>query len=174
MRLPVVAALLALVCAAAQAHAQATPAAPAPAAAPTPPPPPAPYGMPIGYDTASKALNAALAEGRKNGWKLAIAVVEPSGELVAFAKDEGAGYGATDVAIGKARSSARFGRETRVLAESFNNGRLWPLAIDGLIPVEGGVPIVIGGRTVGAIGVSGASAAQDGQAAKAGAAAVAG
>ena len=152
-------------------------AQPAPAAlavAPAPPPPPAPYGMPIGYEAARKVLDAALAEGRRNGWKLAIAVVEPSGELVAFARDEGAGYGAADVARDKARSAARFGRETRVLAESFNNGRLWPLAIDGLIPVEGGVPIVVGGRTIGAVGVSGASAAQDGQAAKAGVAALAG
>ena len=172
-RISVVVALLALVTAAAQAHAQATPPAPAPVATPAPPPP-APYGMPIGYETAMKAMNAALAEARRNNWKMAIAVVEPSGELVAFAKDEGAGYAAVPVAMDKARTAARFARETKAFSEGFNNGRLWPLVVDGMVPVEGGVPIVIGGRTVGAIGVSGASAAQDGQVAKAGAAAVAG
>lgn len=149
----------------------AQPAA-APAPAQTPAPAPAPYGMPIGYETARQAVDAALAEARRNGWKVAITVVEPSGELVAFAKDEGAGYAAVPVSMDKARTAARFARETRAFAEGFNSGRLWPLVVDGMVPVEGGIPIVIGGRTVGAIGVSGVTAAQDGQVARAGAEAV--
>ncbi len=160
---------------AACAAALVAPAAQAQTAAPAPLPPPAdpaPYGMPIGYEDARKVLDAALAEARRNGWKLAIAVVEPSGELVAFAKDEGAGYAAVGVAQDKAYTAARFARESRAFTEGFNNGRLWPLVVDRMVPVDGGVPIVVGGRTIGAIGVSGASAFQDGQVARAGAAAV--
>lgn len=169
--------LTVLACAAALASpALAQPAAPAaaPAAPALPPPaPPAPYGMPIGYGDAKVVLDAALAEARRNGWMLAIAIVEPSGELVAFARDDGAGYAATGVAQDKAVTAARFARETRAFTEGFNNGRLWPLVVDRMVPIDGGVPIVVDGRTIGAIGVSGASAAQDGQVARVGAAALA-
>lgn len=144
----------------------------APPAAPVPPP--APYGEPLSYEQARRVLDAVLAEGRRNGWKLAVTVVEPTGEMIAFGLDEGAGYGASEVSQAKARTAARFGRDTRAFADSLNAGRMWPLAIDGMVPVEGGVPIVVDGRTIGAVGVSGATAAQDGQAARAGAAAAAG
>jgi len=169
------AALLASAAQAQNAPQAPAPAAAAPAPAPLPPPaPPAPYGMPIGYSDARVVLDAALAEARRNGWNLAIAVVEPSGELVAFAKDDGAGYAATGVAQDKAVTAARFARESRAFTEGFNNGRLWPLLVDRMVPIDGGVPIVVDGKTIGAVGVSGASASQDGQVARVAAAALAG
>ncbi|NEX93327.1 heme-binding protein, partial [Caulobacter sp. 17J65-9] len=132
-----------------------------------PAPPAAPYGAPLSYEQAERVMAAAIAEARRRNLQLTISIVEPTGEPVAFVRMTGAGYGSADVAVAKARSAARFGRETRVLEDALAAGRLWPLAIDGLIPVEGGVPIVVDGRTVGAIGVSGASAQADGEVARA-------
>ncbi|NEX92950.1 heme-binding protein [Caulobacter sp. 17J65-9] len=170
MRLAVVAACAALFATAASA--QTSPAAPsAPAATPAPPVI-YPYGAPIVQDQARKVLAAAEAEARKNGWVMSFAVVDPAGELVAFQKMDGAGYGSIDVSQAKARSAARFGRETKVWADGVAAGRLGALEIDSIVAIEGGVPIVVGGKTIGAIGVSGATAAQDGQVGRAAAAAV--
>lgn len=168
MRVAAVALVALIVAAPALAQTQVPAAAPADRPAP---PPPAPYGSPVTTAQAQRAIAAAEAFGRANGWNLAIAVVEPTGELVAFLRMDGTGYAANDVARAKARTAARGGRETR--AYQLTPERLWPLAIEGLIPVEGGVPIVVDGKTVGAIGVSGASAYQDGEAARAGARAAA-
>ena len=164
------------------AHAQtasappATPtAAPAPtsSAAPTPAPAPAaPYGGPVTLQQARAAVVAAEAEARRMGWMLSFAVVEPSGQLVHFARMDGANYGSIALAEGKARTAAHFARSTKVFSDGIAAGRLGALGIEGVVPIEGGVPLVVGGRTIGAIGVSGASAAQDGQVAQAAAAAV--
>jgi uncharacterized protein GlcG (DUF336 family) len=167
MRLAVVAACAALFATAASA--QTAPAVPAAApAAPTI----YPYGAPILQEQARKVLAAAEAEARRNGWVMSFAVVEPSGELVAFQKMDGAGYGSIEVSQAKARTAARFGRESKGFADGIAAGRLGALDIDAIVAVEGGVPIVVGGRTIGAIGVSGATAAQDGQVGRAAAAAV--
>ncbi|MBC6981967.1 heme-binding protein [Caulobacter sp. 17J80-11] len=167
MRLAVIAACAALFATAASA--QTSPAAPAAAPAP---PTIYPYGAPVLQEQARKVLAAAEAEARKNGWVMSFAVVEPSGELVAFQKMDGAGYGSIEVSQLKARSAARFGRETKVFADGVAAGRLGALDIDAIVAVEGGVPIVLAGKTIGAIGVSGATAAQDGQVGRAAAAAV--
>jgi uncharacterized protein GlcG (DUF336 family) len=137
-----------------------------------PAPPAAPYGAPIGLEQARRVIAAAEAEARRRGWTLAFAVVEPSGELVHFARMDGAGYGAITVSQAKARTAARFGRPTRIWNEALAAGRLGALGIDEVLPIEGGVPLVVNGRTIGAIGVSGASSADDGIAADAGAAAL--
>jgi uncharacterized protein GlcG (DUF336 family) len=99
-------------------------------------------------------------------------VVEPSGELVHLARMDGANYSSISIAQSKARTAARFRRPTRVFSDNLAAGRLGALGIDEVLPIEGGVPLVWNGRTVGAIGVSGASAADDGVAAEAGAAAL--
>nr|WP_255356152.1 heme-binding protein [Brevundimonas sp. Root1423] len=131
-----------------------------------PAPPGVPHGAPLSYEQAERVMAAAIDEGRRRNLGLTISIVEPTGEPIAFGRMTGAGYGSADIALAKARTAARFGRETRVLADALAAGQLWPLAIDGLIPVEGGVPIVVDGRTVGAIGVSGASALTDGDIAR--------
>jgi glc operon protein GlcG len=133
-----------------------------------------PYGMPVGCENAKKAAEAALAEARKNGWNMAAAVVDTGGHLVYFERMDGTQIGSVAVSIGKARSAALFRRPTRAFQDSVAAGGdgLRVFGLEGAVPVEGGVPLVQGGHTVGAIGLSGGTSAQDGQCAVAGAAAL--
>ena len=160
---------LAVLALAAPAGAQ-TPPTPAPAAA-TPAPP---YGAPIGLEAAQALVDRAVEAGRARGFRLAIAVVEPSGELVAFGRMDDVQYGSINVAQAKARSAARFRASSASAEERLAAGRIALLAIDGIVPVAGGVPILVDGKVVGAIGVSGASSAQDDEVARAAIAAVLG
>ena len=132
---------------------------------------PEPYGTTIGIEDAKKAAAAALAEAARNGWRMAAAVTDPSGELVYFEKMDDTQNGSVRVAIGKSRSAALFKRPTKAFQDMVAAGGegLRVFALDGAVPVEGGVPLVLGGRIVGAIGVSGGTSAQDGQCARAGA-----
>lgn len=132
---------------------------------------PEPYGIPIGVEDAKKTASAALAEARRNGWTMAAAVVDTGGHLVYFEKMDGTQTGSVAVAVGKARSAALFLRPTKVFQDMLAAGgdSLRVLGLEGAVPVEGGVPVVSGGRTVGAIGLSGGTSAQDGQCARAGA-----
>lgn len=132
------------------------------------------YGTPITADTAKKVAAPAIAEAQKNKWQMAVAIVDPSGDLVYFEKMDDTQVGSVDVAVSKARSAARFKRPTKAFQDALAAGGegLRILALQGAIPVDGGVPIVVGGRIVGAIGVSGGTSAQDGQVAAAGVAAV--
>ena len=131
------------------------------------------YGTPITAETAKKIAAPAIAEARKNQWMMAIAIVDPSGDLVYFEKMDDTQVGSVDVAISKARSAARFKRPTKAFQDALAAGGegLRILALSGAVPVDGGVPIVVGGKIVGAIGVSGGTSAQDGQVAAAGTAA---
>lgn len=122
---------------------------------------------------AQRALAAAEAEARKNGWLMSIAVVDPAGELVAFLRMDGAPLSSVDIARSKGRTAARFRRPTRVLDSLVTAGRTAVMSLDGVVAVEGGVPIIVNGEVVGAVGVSGAAASQDAQAAQAGATAAA-
>jgi glc operon protein GlcG len=134
-----------------------------------------PYGPPIGADDAKKAVAAALAEAKKNGWTMAAAVVDPGGHLVAFERMDGTQTGSTVVAVDKARSAALFRRPTKAFQDALAAGGegLRILKLSGAIPIEGGVPLVAGGRVVGALGLSGGASSEDGQCARAGAAAFA-
>jgi glc operon protein GlcG len=133
-----------------------------------------PYGAPINGENAKKVAVAALAEARKNGWTMAVAVVDPAGDLVYFEKLDGTQAASVTIAVDKARSSARFKRPTKALQDQLAAGGdgLRVLRLDGAVPVEGGVPLLIDGKIVGAVGMSGGTSAQDGQCATAGAAAV--
>jgi len=132
---------------------------------------PNPYGMSIGAEFAKKAATAALAEARKNNWTMAAAVVDPAGDLVYFEKVDGTQAASVDIAIDKARSAARFKRPTKALQDVLAAGGvgLRMLALQGAVPVDGGVPLLMDGKIVGAIGLSGGTSDQDGQCAKAGA-----
>ena len=114
---------------------------------------------------------AALAEVRKNNWTMAVAVVDTNGDLVYFEKMDDTPVGSTIVCQEKARSAARFKRPTKALQDALAaGGEGWRmLALQGAVPVEGGVPILMDGKIVGAIGLSGGTSQQDGQCAKAGA-----
>jgi uncharacterized protein GlcG (DUF336 family) len=119
-----------------------------------------------------RSCAAAAAEARQRGWAVSIAVVDPAGELVAFARLDGAPYASVDISRAKARTAARLRRTTGGLDSALTAGRLPILGLEGMTPVEGGVPIVIGGEVVGAVGVSGVTSPQDAQVARAGVAAV--
>ena len=135
---------------------------------------PNPYGASITGENAKKVAAAALAEARKNNWNMAAAVVDPAGDLVYFEKLDGTQAASVNIAVEKARSSARFKRPTKALQDVVAAGGegLRILGLPGAVPVDGGVPILMDGKIVGAIGMSGGTSAQDGQCAAAGAAAV--
>jgi uncharacterized protein GlcG (DUF336 family) len=127
------------------------------------------YGAPIGVEQARKSVAGAVTEAKKSGWNVAAAVVDPSGVLVFYEKMDGTQVGSAHVAIEKARSSAQFRRPTKLFEDAVNGGRPNILGLPGAIPLEGGLPLVVGGRIIGAIGISGATSQQDGVCAKAGA-----
>ena len=122
------------------------------------------YGPSITVEAAKKIAPAAIAEAKKNSWTMAIAIVDTHGELVYFERMDEVQQGSVDVAIAKARSAARFKRPTKTFQDGLAAGGagLRLLALDGAIPVEGGIPLVVGGKIVGAIGASGGTSEQDG------------
>lgn len=122
-------------------------------------------------DGAKNIMAAAEAEAKKNNWSMAFSIVDPAGNLVMFMKGDAARPSNVEFAMGKARTAARFQRETKGLDSAVTAGRLQYLAADAL-PIEGGVPIVVDGLVIGAVGVSGGTSAQDAQVAKAGIAAL--
>ena len=128
------------------------------------------YGAPINAENAKKAAAAALAEAKKSNWTMAAAVTDTNGALVFFEKMDGTQTGSVDVAIGKARSAALFKRPTKVFQDVVAGGGegLRILALQGAVPIEGGLPLLMDGKIVGAIGLSGGTSTQDGVAAKAG------
>ena len=132
---------------------------------------PPPYGTPITLEAAKKALVAA--EAKKNGWFMAIAIVDPGSRLVAFSRMDNTQIGSIDIALGKAVTANNLRRPTKALQDGIAQGgvNLRLLAAPGVTPLEGGVPIVADGKVIGAIGVSGAASDQDAQCAMAGIAA---
>ena len=129
------------------------------------------YGPSINLENAKKVAAAVLAEVRKNNWTMAVAVVDGNGDLVYYEKMDDTPLGSTIVCQEKARSAARFKRPTKAFQDTLAAGGdgLRILKLQGAMPVEGGVPIVVEGRIVGAIGVSGGTSQQDGVCAAAGA-----
>lgn len=131
-----------------------------------------PFGTPIGNDAAKKMAVAAGAEAKKNGWLVCIAIVDYHGELVYFERLDNTQLGSVSVAVDKARTAAKFKRSTKVLEDAVASGRHAILRLGDATPLQGGLPIVIDGKFVGAIGVSGVSSQQDEQVASAGLAAL--
>jgi len=132
---------------------------------------PNPYGASISLADAKKIAALSVAEAGRNGWKMAIAIVDTAGDLVYLEKMDGTQVASVNIAQDKARSSVRFKRPTRAMQDVLAAGGAGVrfLALQGAVPVEGGVPLVMDGKIVGAIGASGGTSEQDGQAAKAGA-----
>jgi glc operon protein GlcG len=132
------------------------------------------YGTPITADVAKKAAAAAIAEARKNNLTMAIAIADPNGFLVYFEKMDNTQNGSVTIAQDKARSAALFKRPTKafedILAAGGNGLRI--LELEGVVAAEGGLPIIVAGKIIGAIGASGGTGVQDGVVAKAGADAV--
>lgn len=122
----------------------------------------------ISLDAARHMAQAAEAEAVRNQWNVAIAIVDAAGELILFHRLDGVQPVSLDIAVQKARTAARFRRPTKALEEALQGGRTALLALDGVLPLEGGVPIVVDGQVIGAIGVSGVTSQQDAQIAQAG------
>ncbi len=129
------------------------------------------YGSPITLDVAKQAAARALAEARKNGWTVAVAVVDTGGHLVYFERLDATQLASADIAIAKARSAALYKRPSKTFQEALAGGGagLRVLRLKGAVPIDGGVPLLLNDRIVGGIGVSGAIPQQDGQCANAGA-----
>lgn len=140
--------------------AQAAPAAFNPSTAPA-------YGAPIRLERAQAILVRAEAEARRRGFRMAFAVVDPSGELVAFARMDDVQYGSIGVAEAKAATAARYRRPTSTFEQSIAAGRTATLGNPDVFPLAGGLPILENGRIVGALGVSGATSAEDEEVARA-------
>ena len=137
---------------------------------PAAPPPVVPYGTAITTDAAKKVATAAIAEARKNNWAMALAVVDTGGYLVYFERMPDTQLGSVQVAIEKAKTAALFRRPTKSFQDTLAAGGegLRILGLTGAIPVEGGIPIIVDGKLIGAVGASGGSSDQDGKTAQAG------
>jgi glc operon protein GlcG len=133
-----------------------------------------PYGAPIGLDRAEALIGAAVAEARKHNWKLNVAVVDSGGNLVAFQRMDGAQLASIAISEHKARAAATFRRETKVFENGIQGGNNYMITLDGIVASRGGIPIVVDGKLIGAIGCSGGTGSQDEVVCKAGAAALAG
>ena len=133
-----------------------------------------PIGPSVSLDAAKKVAAAAAAEMRKNGWFMAIAVVDPAGTLVYYEKTDNTQIGSANVAIGKARSAALFKRPTKAFEAAVAGGGAGVriLGLEGAVPLEGGLPLIDNGHLIGAIGVSGDLSENDGKCAAAGVAAL--
>jgi uncharacterized protein GlcG (DUF336 family) len=132
-----------------------------------------PYGPAIQLDHAQAAVAAAVAESKKRGWKMNVAVVGPGGDLVAFARMDGAQLASVRIAEHKARVAARYRRETKLFENAVQGGNLhYILTLDDVIASRGGIPLVSDGKLIGAIGCSGGTGSQDEAVCKVGAATV--
>ena len=131
-----------------------------------------PYGAPISLERADAVLAAALAQAKSKGWPLVCAVVDSGAALVSFKRMDGAQLGSIDVSQHKARAAAKFRRETKAFEAGIQGGFTYLLTLDDLIGSRGGIPLVEGGKLIGAIGCSGGTGSQDEVAAKAGVAAI--
>ncbi len=132
---------------------------------------PNPYGTPISLENAKKAAAAAVAEARKINWPMSVAITDTAGDLVYFEKMDGNQTGSVNLAIAKARSAVLYKRPSKVWADLVGAGgdNLRLMALQGIVPSNGGIPLVMDGKIIGAIGLSGGTGAQDGQCAQAGA-----
>jgi glc operon protein GlcG len=129
-----------------------------------------PYGAPILLERAQAVLAAAVAEAKNHDWKLNFAVVDSGGNLVAFARMDGGQLASIAISEHKARTAATFRRESKVFESGIQSGLVYQVTLDGVIGSRGGIPLVEGGKLIGAIGASGGTGSQDEVCAKAGAA----
>ncbi|MGO9701354.1 MAG: GlcG/HbpS family heme-binding protein [Xanthobacteraceae bacterium] len=120
-----------------------------------------PYGTPISLEKAQAAIAAAIAEANKRGWPLNVAVVDSGGNLVTFARMDGAQLASIAISEHKARVAAKYRRPTRAFEEGVQKGANLLLTLDDVIASRGGIPLVEDGKLIGAIGCSGATGSQD-------------
>jgi glc operon protein GlcG len=121
-----------------------------------------PFGTPIAMDRAQGLIQAAVAEANKRGWAMNVAVVDPNGDLVSFARMDGAQLASVSISQHKARTAARYRRPTRAFEDAVQKfGFNYILTLDDVIASRGGIPLVEGGKLIGAVGCSGGTGSQD-------------
>ena len=120
-----------------------------------------PYGPPISLDRAQMVIHAAVAEAKKRNWKMNAAVVDSGGNLVAFARMDGAQLGSIAISEHKARAAAKYRRPTHAFEDAMQRGYVYVGTLDDVIASRGGIPLVEDGKLIGAIGCSGATGSQD-------------
>jgi len=121
-----------------------------------------PFGTPISYEKAQAVIQAAIAEANKRGWPEDFAVVDVNGDLVAFARMDGAQLASISIAEHKARTAARYRRPTVVFENAVQKfGFNYILSLDDVIASRGGIPLVVDGKIIGAVGCSGGTGSQD-------------
>ena len=136
---------------------------------PAPTPAPTPYGAPINLEQAKKVVAGAEAEAKKNGWPVAIVVLDSGGQMVMMQRLDNTQWGSIDIAKEKARSAVALRRPTKVLQDGIAQGGVnLRFLSTGFSVLEGGIPIVHDGKIIGSIGVSGVTSQQDAQTAQAG------
>ena len=123
-------------------------------------------------EIAKRAASIAMTQAHAKGGKIAISVVDDGGHLIYLERDDGVAYGMTDASLLKAQTAASFGFPTKALEDQIKQGHTSYLKLPGVLPLEGGIPVVVNGVLIGAIGVAGSDSLDDGAAAKAGAVAI--
>jgi glc operon protein GlcG len=126
------------------------------------------YGPPINIAAAKKIAAGVIAECQNNKWNVAVAIVDNHGSLVYFERMEDTQTASMEIAILKARAAATYRRTTRAFADAISKGGPAVMTLPGVVASPGGVPIFVGGKIIGAAGVSGVTGDQDEQCAKAG------
>lgn len=121
-------------------------------------------------DDAKRVAAAAQEEALRNSWNVVIAVVDAGGHLLYLQREYHTQFGSVETAISKAHAAVAFQRPTKASEDAVLSGRLIHLALPGVIPAEGGVPLIRDGVVIGGLGISGVRSSQDGQIAAAGAA----
>ena len=136
-----------------------------------PPPPQIPYGPPISLEQAKKVMVGAEAESKKHNWNMVIVVLDSGGNLVLLERMDGTQLGSIEAAREKAYSAVLYRRPTKIFQDLLGQGgpNMRLLALPGASPIEGGIPLLVDGKIIGSVGVSGAASEQDAQVAKAGA-----
>ena len=126
------------------------------------------YGTAVNVAGAKKIAAGVVAECQKNGWNVAVAVVDNHGYLVYFERMDNTQTASMDIAVGKARAAATYRRPTRVFADVINKGGHATATLPGVFASPGGLPIMVDGKVTGGVGVSGVTGDQDEQCSKAG------
>jgi len=126
------------------------------------------YGLPVDLEQAKKLAAGAIAEAARNNWRVVVAIVDTHGLLKYYEMMDDVQTASATVAIEKARTAAMFRRPTKMFEDGITGGRTALLGMHMATPIEGGLPIVVNGKVIGAIGISGLTSPQDGQVAQAG------
>ena len=126
------------------------------------------YGQAVNLETAKKIAAASMAEARRNNWNVAVAILDNHGMLIYYEMLDDTQTSSATIAIEKGRTAAMFRRPSKAFEDGIAGGRTAILGLPGVTPIDGGLPILVGGKIIDGVGVSGVNSGQDAQIARAG------